>query len=52
MGERSGEYAGRNKTSQPLASASSLTRSPLCAERLSITTTRPGRSAGARTRST
>jgi hypothetical protein len=47
IGEKSGEYAGRNRSSQPRASTDSLTRSPLCAERLSRTTTCPGRSAGA-----
>ena len=47
IGEKSGEYAGRNRNSQPRASTDSLTRSPLCTERLSRTTTCPGRSAGA-----
>lgn len=52
IGLRSGEYAGKNKSSQPLSSTSSRTRPPLWAARLSRTTTCPGRSEGARTRST
>jgi hypothetical protein len=31
IGLRSGEYAGRNRSSQPLSSTNSLLRSPLCA---------------------
>jgi hypothetical protein len=49
MGEKFGEYAGKNNNSQPHVSTSSLTRSPLWAFRLSMTTTCPGRSAGVST---
>ena len=51
MGLRSGEYAGKNKSSQP-SSTNSRTPSPLRTERLSITTTCPGESDGARIRLT
>src|SRR5918997_4766257 len=51
MGLNSGEYGGRQSSSQPVLSRSSLIRSSLWAERLSITTTTccPHRRLGTRT---
>src|SRR5829696_3843781 len=48
IGLRSGEYEGRNKSSAPLASMSSLTFSVLCAPSPSSTTTCPSLRVGAR----
>lgn len=52
IGFRSGEYGGRYSNSAPADSINSRTRSPLWLDRLSITTTSPGRNSGTRTCST